>query len=503
MESKNKKSIYLLTAAGSLLLLLGIGVLCCQLVKSAAIQNEKKSLLRLAKVSANSLDNSLQAKKNLIYAAFSGDMDGEEEIQKSMIKVGEKGRYIRINDVSVQKEWIQAACGQAGKSPGEVIEDIGDSELAETDASAHKVYMTKAVYMKGSITGYVQMELELNEIYTVGANTSLSLTEGMENGCNVKWVYESVQGIPVKEKKLVAADSVPIGDRYLSLYLTADYNKIVKPYEYIFWMAGLAEVLLLFLLGTVMYQEIKRMKEAYNQSRLISTLTGAIAHEFNNLMTPIVLYTELLEENEAVYEQMPEEIKELKSSAGRCEELAGQLLQYTRLGRASKVLADYNATSAVRESLHMIERFLPDNIEIKISVSEKSYYIRGQSGAVTQIILNLSKNAIQAMKGGGTLTVQFGLSAEDNRMVRLLIKDTGTGIAPEIKRRIFEPFYTTKEKEGGTGIGLTVVKRLVEEHGGFIQVETSQSDGTCFLIDLPRVQERKDAEVIKESGNFF
>ena len=105
---------------------------------------------------------------------------------------------------------------------------------------------------------------------------------------------------------------------------------------------------------------------------------------------------------------------------------------------------------------------------------------------MNQIILNLATNAIHAMKEGGTLKIQFGLSTDDERYVRLIVEDTGTGISPEIQRKVFQPFFTTKQAGEGTGIGLTVVKRLTEEHGGIVRAQTEEGKGTMFILDFPR-----------------
>ena len=91
------------------------------------------------------------------------------------------------------------------------------------------------------------------------------------------------------------------------------------------------------------------------------------------------------------------------------------------------------------------------------------------------------------MQNGGTLRIQFGLSTDDGQCVRLVVEDTGTGIAPDIRQKVFHPFFTTKQPGEGTGIGLTVVKRLTEEHGGTIRVKTEEGKGTLFILDFPRV----------------
>lgn len=538
MEKRKTKRRHLLLAVAGSIMLLGIGLFCYHMVKSTIIENEQNSLSSLARISAQSLSTSFQVKSNLIYGAFSGNMDGVDEISQNLLKVGGRGRYIERSAMGNLEDWEKETCENAGKNPGKVI----SGPIKRQASDSYVMYMTKAVYMKGSITGYVQMQLDLDEIYGQALSGQLSEGQGLcfvknrvgkivmpgkaeegkikftfsqdkKSGCFVEWVYEAVEAVPQKVRKLVAVDTIFIGEEQLTLFIMKDYAEVIKPIESISLSFFLIGAILFSWIGWFLYKIMKQQKEEtelitelqyekelnaalsnqeglmrkYNHSKTIGVLTGAIAHEFNNLMTPIILYTNLLEENTTVYSEVPDEIEELKSSAERCGELAGQLLQYTRLGRAEKILVDYNATYAVRESIRIVERLLPENVRLKMSVCDTSYYIRGQAGALNQIIINLTSNGIQSMNESGELTIQFGLSAQDKQMLRLIVKDTGSGIPIEIRERIFEPFFTTKTDKQGTGIGLTVVKRLVEEFGGYIRVEAGDQKGTIFVIDIPKV----------------
>ena len=121
-----------------------------------------------------------------------------------------------------------------------------------------------------------------------------------------------------------------------------------------------------------------------------------------------------------------------------------------------------------------------------------SYYIKGQVGALNQIILNLVTNAIHAIGDKkGRIKLQFGLSVDDDQTVRLVVEDNGCGIPKDLRKHVFEPFFTTKKEGKGTGIGLTVVKRMVEEHGGWIQVQSEEEKGTTFIMNFPRVDDSK------------
>lgn len=530
-----KKQVFI-TAMGIIVLLL-IAVFCYKSVEKAIIENEQESLRGLAKVNAQSLKTSLQAKSNLVYAVLSGDMENTDAIEMALIKTKEKGKYIPMEEKESLEPWEKKQCESAGMNPGEVV----TGPVRITEKGYYGLYLTKAVSIAGSIAGYVQIELNLDEIYAQEQALSslqldndgycivknsdnitvmpgdydeenISFTHPVGNGCAVVWGYQADAGTPDKARKLVAYETITFGDEKLSLYIIEDYDKVTQPIEqvafYFFLFAAVLFIWAIWLTHKISDQSKKEvllrkelqhektlnetlkkqegLMQKYNHSKTMEVLSGSIAHEFNNLMTPIVLYAELLEDNEAIYREMPEEIRELKSAAVRCEELAKQLLSYSRQGKAEKVFTDYDASYAVRESVNMVKKLLPDQVRIKENICKTSYFIHGQVGALNQIILNLATNAVHAMKNGGILNIQFGLSTDDSRYVRLIIEDTGTGIPEEIQQYVFQPFFSTKPAGEGTGIGLTVVKRLTEEHGGQIRVHTVTGKGTRFVLDFPR-----------------
>lgn len=518
-----KKKIFI--AIFGTLLLAGIAFLCYFSVEKAIVESEQESMKSLAKVNAQSLMTSLQAKSNLIYAALSGDMEDEEDIKKGMLKVGEKGNYITLGQLGELEEWRQKECKEAGVRPGEVV----SGPIFKSDEGYYVLCMTKAVYMDQSIAGYVQIELNLDEVYAEeqalsnlqlanggycivkdadgttimpgsGRAEEFSIAQKEKSGVLRAWTYRTEYGVPQKVQKLVSYETIKINGEELNLYIIEDYLQIIRPIRRVAVYFSLFGILIFSWMGFFIYKTVTHQKEEeqrmlmqkYNHSKTMEVLSGAIAHEFNNMMTPIVLYAEIMGENEIVCQEMPEEVSELKSTARRCEELAGQLLNYSRQGRVEKQAVEYDASLAVRDSVNMIERLLPKNIGLKVNLCRTPYYVRGQLGSLNQILLNLSTNAIYEMKEkGGSLYIRFGLSTDSDRFLRLIVEDTGNGIPAEVQRQIFRPFFTTKGE--GTGIGLTVVKRLTEEHGGNISVQTERGRGTRFLLEFPRVYPEDEA----------
>lgn len=522
-----------------LIVFLAVAVFCYTRVEKTIIGNEQEGLKSLAKVNAQSMRSSLEAKGNMIFALFSDDMENREECDAAFMKMGEKGSYLSNEMMESLEAWKKNLCDKAIQSPWEVITGVA----RQSEEGYYYLPMVKTVSINGKISGCVIVELNLDEFYAkeqalsglqVGNSRvcivksadgttvmpsdyregNISISQTTDSGCTISWVYEANGVTPERIRKLIAYENIEIGEEKLVLYIIEDYDQLTRPIEQIaLYLCVIGAVLIIFIMGfmykiydqqkkeAILEKELQHEKtlnetmkkqeglmQKYNHSKTMSVLTGSIAHEFNNLMTPIVLYTELLEENELIMQEMPEEIEELKSATLRCEELARQLLSYSRQGKAEKVLTDYDATYAMNEAVSIIRKLLPANIELKANICKTAYFIHGQVGTLNQIILNLATNAIHAMKEGGVLKIQFGLSTDDDRYVRLIVEDTGTGIDPEIQRKVFQPFFTTKQAGEGTGIGLTVVKRLTEEHGGIVRAQTEVGKGTMFILDFPRVE---------------
>lgn len=517
-NKKPQRNIIFVTAAGAALILL-IACFCYRTVRNTIADNERESIESVARVSAHSLERTLEAKKNLVYAAFSGDMEDEDAMRQSMLKIGERGKYIPVEELENCQKWERTACREAAKKPGEVV--FGPT--IHLDRNYYALYMTKAVYKEQSLSGFVQIELNLDEVFqeeqalsslrlgksgycivkdrngtTIMASgdkkkEELALTKKKKSGTEFVWSYELREGVPKRTGKLVSYSTAYCGQESYLVCMVENYDEIVAPVNRIaLYLGGIGAVLLLWL-GFFAYRMMKENQEAmlqkYNHSQTMAVLSGSIAHEFNNLMTPILLYTELLKESEAVQSEMPEEMEELSVSVERCAELAKQLLDYSRLGRAKKALSVYNATYAVQSSVNMVERIIPANIRLERRICTRKYEVKGQTGAIHQIILNLVTNAVHAIgERQGVIRISFGLNSEDERMLRLIVEDSGDGIPEEVRRHIFEPFFTTKEEKEGTGIGLPVVRRLVEESGGMLRVESEMGKGTAFFIDFPQVK---------------
>ncbi len=249
-------------------------------------------------------------------------------------------------------------------------------------------------------------------------------------------------------------------------------------------------------------EEKKRLEAQLLQSQKmesIGRLAGGIAHDFNNLLTGITGNVSMalldLSPNDPLYDIL----EEIRLTVSRASELTSQLLAFSK--KQVKSLKVVNLNEVVSNMSSMIRRLIGEHISPIIKLNTNVPMIEGDPSQLEQILVNLVVNARDAMPTGGTLTIETGsVYLEDefcerhgNTVVkgeyaRLTVEDNGVGIPKEMLDRIFDPFFTTKEKDRGTGLGLSVVYGIVQQHNGFIKVESTVGQGTRFDVYIPRTE---------------
>lgn len=230
----------------------------------------------------------------------------------------------------------------------------------------------------------------------------------------------------------------------------------------------------------------------------IGVLAGGVAHDFNNILTAISGYCDLALESTSGSHPIQNYLTEIKDAGNRAAALTGQLLAFSRRRVVSPTVHNLNAS--VTDTERMLRRIVKENIEFQIDLDPDLGNIRADSGQIAQVIVNLVVNAGDAMPNGGKLTIETknvylpeDLSDEQigvipGPYVALIVSDTGIGMDAQTQRRLFEPFYTTKEVGRGTGLGLSTVYGIVKQFGGDIAVHSSPGNGTTFKIYFPYVE---------------
>ena len=252
----------------------------------------------------------------------------------------------------------------------------------------------------------------------------------------------------------------------------------------------------------------RRLEDQLRQSQkmeAIGTLSGGIAHEFNNILGIIVGNIELALMDVPEWNPIHENLREVKKACLRAKNVVRQILSFSR--RTEQELRSVKIGHIVKESINFLRSSIPSTIEIRQEISSDKDIVMADSTQINQVLINLCTNAFHAMgKEGGILEIELDNMVIDSqtlsqypglkqgRYVKLSVSDTGRGIEPEIIDRIFDPYFTTKEVGKGTGMGLAVVHGIVTNHGGTITVSSEPEKGSSFHVLLPVVEKEVIAE---------
>lgn len=250
----------------------------------------------------------------------------------------------------------------------------------------------------------------------------------------------------------------------------------------------------------------KKLQETQSQliqsqkMEAMGTLAGGIAHDFNNILGTILGYTELLLDEPALDSPSKTNLETIQRSVARAADLVRQILTFSR--KNNQTLIPQQIQSSLEEILIMIRATLSESIEIKEKIDQNCGFVLANQTQISQIVVNLCTNAEHAMQGkGGVLEIELqevfirkndypdNADAEGSHVL-LSIKDTGIGIADNIKDRIFDPYFTTKDVHEGSGLGLSIVHGIVRNHWGFIKVDSKLGEGTRFSIFFPVTKEK-------------
>ena len=254
----------------------------------------------------------------------------------------------------------------------------------------------------------------------------------------------------------------------------------------------------------VINTDITNLKQAeeqlYRAQRMesIGTLAGGIAHDLNNVLSPILMSVEMLQSDELIEQNGEPWLSIIRENTTRGASLLKQVLTFARGAEGERISVQLH--HLVKDLIEVLNETLPKTITVKFNVKPELETISGDPTQIHQVLMNLAVNARDAMPDGGTLTItaqnitldenyaRLNIEAHAGKYVLFTVKDTGTGMSPEIVNRIFDPFYTTKEIGKGTGLGLSTALSIIKSHGGFINTYSEPNHGTGFSVYLPATE---------------
>jgi PAS domain S-box-containing protein len=259
--------------------------------------------------------------------------------------------------------------------------------------------------------------------------------------------------------------------------------------------------------------EHRRLEEQFRQAQkmeAIGRLAGGVAHDFNNLLTVIKASTGFLLDELDPADPRREDARHVAAAAERAAGLTRQLLAFSRKQILEPRVLDVN--TVVSNLRPMLARLIGEDVRVEVKLAESAGSVMADVGQLEQVLINLAVNARDAMPDGGRLMIETAELTIDERTalayarreqcavlagsyVMLAVSDTGTGMSSEVRARIFEPFYTTKEPGKGTGLGLSTVYGIVKQSGGQIWVYSEPGEGTVFKLYFPRLEEAPTASL--------
>jgi signal transduction histidine kinase/ActR/RegA family two-component response regulator len=231
----------------------------------------------------------------------------------------------------------------------------------------------------------------------------------------------------------------------------------------------------------------------------VGQLAGGVAHDFNNILAAIIMHLNLLQQAHGLDDAVIRDLKEVQCYAQRAADLTRQLLIFSR--RQAPQVQRLDANVVIENLMRMLRRLIGEDIDMTFQRAAESQWVDADPSMLEQVLMNLCVNARDAMPQGGRLALgtmtleippqeaELTSEARAGRFVCLTVSDTGCGMDPATLKRIFEPFFTTKEVGKGTGLGLATVYGIVQQHHGWVTVESAVGAGTTFRVFVPRTVE--------------
>lgn len=394
------------------------------------------------------------------------------------------------------------------------IESVYYMAVRRINAASDSVMLLEA--KTGTLYGQNDGKLiTTSDVEAINSAEGHNLVSAQESGTREIITYENKRGDAERTTRAIAVPAESLENGIFAISASSDYDVIEALARgtttklilgFVLVLAGLLIALQIFLKGrreiievdkeledlkekNAQMEELNRKtQELAHHQRLetIGTLTSSIAHEFNNLLTPIMGYSLMTLEQLPQDEGGPyDDVLEIYNASVKAKDIISRLSELSRKNTEMK-FQTINPDELVNKVLHVTSPALPKNVDIFRNLNCSDKYIEGNEVQISQLILNLIINAFQALgEEGGEVRVTTKRVGSD---ILFEVADNGPGIKDEIKEKIFDPFFTTKESGAGTGLGLAIALQAAEDHKGRMEVESEEGKGTSFKVYIPELE---------------
>jgi two-component system, cell cycle sensor histidine kinase and response regulator CckA len=432
-----------------------------------------------------------------------------EKLYRGVLKTQQPQRFVhkyRVGDKNLFFE-INAYPSKFGLSV--IAKDITERKLAEEQIREHASLLDKAQDAIGV------RDLEHRLIYwNKGAQRLYGWKAEEVIGKNAdELLYKEESPLLIEAKKSVIEKGEWTGELH---QMTKGGKEIIVESRWSLVHDNEEKPKSILIINTDITEKKKLESQLLRSQRMesIGTLAGGIAHDLNNVMTPMVLSLQMLKQK-LTDEQSQKLLNILENNSQRGADLIKQVLSFARGVEGER--KPLQAKHIITEIEKVAKETFPRNIEIRTDMQEDLWTIAGDTTQLHQVLMNLCVNARDAMSDGGILNIsaenifvdenyaRMYAEAKVGSYVAIAVSDTGTGIPAKILDRIFEPFFTTKEHGKGTGLGLSTALAIVKSHGGFVNVYSEVGNGTKFRVYLPAMktepQEAEEQKLEMPTGN--
>ncbi len=396
--------------------------------------------------------------------------------------------------------WMLSLRSQVRNQTKKLLKSTRELEKANQMLSAVLDNTTDAVYIKNLSGEYILANSSTCEVVGKPLDQVIGKTDAQLFPSNSAKIINEIDEMVIKTEKTQLAEE-KLDAAYGETWWLANKTPYLDKENKVIGLIGISRNITELKKAQLEKELLQSQLRQAHKMEAIGTLTGGIAHDFNNILGIIMGNLELALDDIPEHSPVMDHFNEIKKASLRARDVVRQLLNYSR--KSDQKNEPVNINSIVEESFTLLKASMPSTIDLIVNHSNRDLMIDADATGIHQVLINLGTNAVHAMEAdGGVLNIEVLKCDLDDELkfdigqvskgeyIQINVKDTGMGIEPERQKKIFDPYYTSKETGKGTGMGLAIVQGIVINHHGAISVKSDFKNGTAISIFFPLSKNR-------------